>query len=93
MRVSTIFFFMKISQHFYLGSKFRLWLRIKERRMGGLGSRGEGRIRRMFTINSKDILPRMSGNPLLSCRRAIPPAAARWYSIGNVKIGCRSRGK
>lgn len=59
------YFFMKIFLnvwHFHLGSKYCLWLRIKERRMGGLGSWGKGRIRRMFQINSEDILPKMRPN-------------------------------
>lgn len=58
-------FFMKIFLnvwHFHLGSKYCLWLGIKERRMGGLGSWGKGRIRGMFQINSKDILPKMRPN-------------------------------
>lgn len=48
--------------HFHLGSKYCLWLGIKERRMGGLGSWGKGRIRRMLQINSEDILPKMRPN-------------------------------
>lgn len=68
-----LYFFMKISLniwHFHLGSKYWLWLKIKERKMGGLGSWGEGRIRRMFQINYKDILPQMRPNTVLPTQKS-----------------------
>lgn len=87
-----LYFFMEISLniwHFHLGSKYWLWLRIKDRRMGGLGSWREGRIRRMFQINSKDILPRMIPNTVLPMQES---TSSSCNGRQGCKTGCRSRG-